>query len=72
MKVLWVTYSAKIKINMYKMFWPPEFRIHIDGRDVPMSEIEAWPVVLPDNHELLNLDKMVRSEYNPKHNPNMG
>lgn len=37
-----------------------------------MSQIDPWPVIPPDQRPLLDIDKFVRSEYTPKHNPDMG
>lgn len=37
-----------------------------------MSDIDPWPVIPPDQLHLLNLDKIVRTEYNDKRNLTMG
>ena len=71
-KLLWVTSSAKSRLGAIKIMFPPDFKIRIDSRDIPIGDINLSPVIPPDQLPLLDIDKTVRSEYTVKHNPNMG
>ena len=47
-KLLWVTSSAKSRLGVIKIMFPPDFKIRIDSRDIPIGDINLSPVIPPD------------------------
>lgn len=59
-------------LHVYKVFWPPEFKIAMAGEVIELKDINVFPPAKQEQITLMPIDKNMRSEYNVKRDPTMG
>lgn len=59
-------------LHVYKVFWPPEFKVRIAGEILELRDINLFPQAKQEQVPLMDIDKNMRSEYTVKRDPTLG